>query len=218
MRRILIVEDEPAINRLLVMNLSAAGYLPAPEYDGAVACRRIQSGEPFDLALLDVMLPGMDGFSLLPPLRKRGIPAICLTARGDIESKVQGLRDGAEDYIVKPFEILELLVRIEKVLERSGAARARIRIGAVEICREERIVLRDGVPVSMTPIQFDLLSLLAINRNIALSREQLLSAVWGSSFVGESRTVDIHISQLRRKTGLPIVSVPKVGYRLEAAP
>ena len=215
MRRILVVEDDEGINRLICMNLSVAGYETVPVFDGAEALRRIGGGERFDLALLDIMLPNIDGFQLLAPLRARGIPVIYLTAKNDVESKVQGLQSGAEDYIVKPFEILELLVRIEKVLARCGAAESVLRVGGVEIHTGERSVLVRGEPVALTPILFDLLLLFARNRNIALSRERILASVWGSDFLGESRTVDIHISQLRKKTELNIVSVPKIGYRLE---
>ena len=215
MKRILVVEDDESINRLICMNLSVAGYDPAPVYDGADALRRIERGERFDLALLDIMLPGVGGLELLAPVRARGIPVIYLTAKNDVESKVQGLREGAEDYIVKPFEILELLVRIEKVLERCGGLEDVLHAGDVEIRVRERAAYRCGEPVALTPILFELLLLLARNRNIALSREKILAAVWGNSFLGESRTVDIHISQLRKKTGLTIVSVPKIGYRLE---
>ena len=216
MKRILVVEDDEAINRLICMNLSVAGYEPVPVYDGTDALCIIERGdEHFDLALLDVMLPGVDGFELLAPVRTHGIPVIYLTAKNDVESKVQGLRDGAEDYIVKPFEILELLVRIEKVLERYGDGKDVITLDDVEIHVAERVAYRSGNPVPLTPILFDLLLLFARNRNIALTRERILKAVWGDSFLGESRTVDIHISQLRKKTGLSIVSVPKIGYRLE---
>lgn len=215
MRRIFVVEDDEAINKLICMNLSVAGYETVPVFDGAEALRLIESGEHYDLALLDIMLPNIDGFQLLTPVRERGIPVIYLTARNDVESKVQGLRDGAEDYIVKPFEILELLVRIEKVLARCGVAERIIHISDVEIHTDERNVLLRGEPVALTPILYDLLLLFAKNRNIALSREKILADVWGSDFLGESRTVDIHISQLRKKTELNIVSVPKIGYRLE---
>ena len=216
MRRILVVEDDEAINKLICMNLNVAGYETVALFDGTAAKSALSSGCVFDLALLDIMLPQADGFSLLEPLRARGIPAIFLTAKNDLESKLRGLTEGAEDYIVKPFEILELLVRIEKVLSRHGAANDAIVLGEVEIHPLERVVLRCAEPVPLTPIEFDLLLLFARNRNIALSRERLLGSVWGADFLGESRTVDIHISQLRRKTGLCIVSVPKIGYRLEA--
>lgn len=215
MRRILVVEDDEAINKLICMNLNVAGYETVPVFDGAAAESALSSGRAFDLALLDIMLPQADGFSLLEPLRARGVPAIFLTAKNDLESKLRGLTEGAEDYIVKPFEILELLVRIEKVLSRYGTAGDAIALGEVEIHPLERVVLRRGDVVLLTPIEFDLLLLFARNRNIALSRERLLGSVWGADFLGESRTVDIHISQLRRKTGLRIASVPKIGYRLE---
>ncbi len=215
MRRILVVEDDEAINKLICMNLNVAGYETVPVFDGAAAKSALLSGGAFDLALLDIMLPQADGFSLLEPLRARDIPAIFLTAKNDLESKLRGLTEGAEDYIVKPFEILELLVRIEKVLSRNGASADAIALGEVEIHPLERVVLRHGNVVPLTPIEFDLLLLFARNRNIALSRERLLGSVWGADFLGESRTVDIHISQLRKKTGLSIVSVSKIGYRLE---
>ena len=215
MKQILVVEDDEAINKLICMNLSVAGYQPTPVYDGAEALALTENGAAFDLALLDIMLPGADGFQLLSPIRARGIPVIFLTAKNDLESKVQGLREGAEDYIVKPFEILELLVRMEKVLARNGAEERVILVGDVEIHTDEHSVLRGKTPVSLTPILFDLLLLFAKNRNIAMSREKILADVWGDSFLGESRTVDIHISQLRKKTGLNIVSLPKIGYRLE---
>lgn len=215
MRRILVVEDDEAINKLICMNLNVAGYETVPVFDGAAAKAALASGGAFDLALLDIMLPQTDGFSLLEPLSARGVPVIFLTAKNDLESKLRGLTEGAEDYIVKPFEILELLVRIEKVLARYGASSDAIALGEVEIHPLERVVLRCGESVPLTPIEFDLLLLFARNRNIALSRERLLGSVWGADFLGESRTVDIHISQLRRKTGLSIVSVSKIGYRLE---
>lgn len=215
LKRILVVEDDEAINKLICMNLSVAGYFPVAVYDGAEALALAQHTETFDLALLDIMLPGVDGFTLLAPLRARGIPVIYLTAKNDLESKVQGLRDGAEDYIVKPFEILELLVRIEKVLTRYGCEERVITVGNVDIHTDEHSVFRDNTPVSLSPILFDLLLLFAKKRNIAMSREKILADVWGDSFLGESRTVDIHISQLRKKTGLNIVSLPKIGYRLE---
>mgnify|MGYP001306465280 FL=1 len=215
MRRILVVEDDEAINKLICMNLNVAGYETVSVFDGAAAKAALASSGAFDLALLDIMLPQADGFSLLEPLNARGVPAIFLTAKNDLESKLRGLTEGAEDYIVKPFEILELLVRVEKVLARHGASSDAIALGEVEIHPLERVVLRCGESVPLTPIEFDLLLLFVRNRNIALSRERLLGSVWGADFLGESRTVDIHISQLRRKTGLSIVSVPKIGYRLE---
>ena len=148
-------------------------------------------------------------------MKERNIPVIFLTARGDLEAKLTGLQGGAEDYIVKPFEMLELLVRMEKVLERNGRSREQIIIGDVAIDVKERAVRLSGRPLAMTPMEFDLILLLARNKNMALTRERLLSEVWGALYDGGTRTVDVHIAKLRKKTGLNIVSVPKIGYRLE---
>ncbi len=217
MYRIFVIEDDEAISRLLCMNLSVAGYEPVPAKDGQEALRMIMNGDHFDIALLDVMLPGIDGFQLMEPLKAHGIPVIYLTAKNDLESKLTGLTSGAEDYIVKPFEIMELLVRMEKVLARHCT-------GGVLTCSdltryvEERTVLKGGRPIILKPLEFDLLLFFVRNQNIALSREKILAEVWGMDFYGESRTIDNHVSQLRKKTGLPIVSVSRVGYRLETAP
>ncbi len=216
MARILVIEDNKAISNLICMNLSVVGYEAYPLLDGLEAAAAIQSKERFDLAIVDVMLPGCDGFELLPLLSERGIPAIFLTAQNDIESKVRGLKNGAEDYIVKPFEILELLVRIEKVLERRGCLTTVISVDNIVIHIDERIVTLNGQPVYLKPQEFDLLVALAKNKNIAMSREKLLAQAWGFNFMGETRTVDVHVTQLRKKTGLAITTVPKIGYRLES--
>lgn len=215
MAKILVIEDSESISKLVCMNLSVVGYQVQPIFDGNTALRIIDSGEHFDLAIVDIMLPGIDGLELLPPLNNRNIPAIYLTAKNDIESKIQGLKGGAEDYIVKPFEALELLVRIEKVLERRGNADSSITVDNLEILINERIIKKDGQPLYLKPREFDFLILLAKNKNLALSREKILAEVWGIDFMGETRTVDVHINQIRKKTGLNITSVPKIGYRLE---
>ena len=217
MYRIFVVEDDEAISRLLCMNLSVAGYEPVPAKDGQEALRMIMNGDHFDIALLDVMLPGIDGFQLMEPLKAHGIPVIYLTAKNDLESKLTGLTSGAEDYIVKPFEIMELLVRMEKVLARHCTGGV-LTCSDLTIYVEERTVLKGGRPIILKPLEFDLLLFFVRNQNIALSREKILAEVWGMDFYGESRTIDNHVSQLRKKTGLPIVSVSRVGYRLETAP
>ena len=217
MYRIFVVEDDEAIRRLLCMNLSIAGYEPVPAKDGREAMELLQSGARFDVALLDVMLPGIDGFQLMEPLKARGVPVIYLTAKNDLESKLTGLTSGAEDYIVKPFEVMELLVRMEKVLARHCTG-GTVTVADLTICAEERTVLKGGRPIQLKPLEFDLLLFFVRNQNIALSREKILAEVWGLDFYGESRTIDIHVSSLRRKTGLSIVSVPRIGYRLETAP
>lgn len=215
MTRILVVEDNQSISNLIRMNLSVIGYDVQQSFDGSDALKKLENGEHFDLAIVDIMLPGIEGFDLLSPLNDRNIPVIFLTAKNDIESKVRGLKGGAEDYIVKPFEILELIVRIEKVLERRGHAETVLHIDSIEIFLEERTVKRDREPIYLKPREFDLLVVLTRNKNIAMSREKLLTDAWGIDYMGETRTVDVHITQLRKKTGLTITAVPKVGYRLE---
>ena len=218
MAQILVIEDNEAISSLLCMNLLAVGHTAKAVPDGGDALVIIQSGEHFDLALVDVMLPHLDGFDLLQPLMGRNIPVIYLTAKNDTESKIRGLRGGAEDYIVKPFDILELLVRIGKVLERHGAVATEITLGHVVIHVQERVVRIHDEPCYLKPREFDLLVLLAKNKNIALPRQRILIEVWGANYLGETRTVDVHITQLRKKTGLTIASVPRIGYRLEQSP
>lgn len=215
--RILVVEDDESISKVIQKNLTAAGYAVAAYYDGIEAANILAYDRDFDLALLDIMLPGMDGFELLEHMKHYHIPVIYLTAKGDLDSKVQGLRDGAEDYMVKPFEILELLVRIEKVLERSGRMKQVLEVADIEINLLERSVRRQGKEIAMKPMEFDLLVMLAKNKNIALSRERLLHGVWGVDYVGETRTVDVHIGQLRKKLNIAdhIKTISKMGYRLE---
>ena len=215
MRRILIAEDEIAINKMICMNLNITGYETIPMYDGQEVLDYLSSAGTADLAIVDVMMPKVDGFSLLAPLMQHQIPVIFLTARGDLESKIKGLTGGAEDYIVKPFEMLELLVRIEKVLSRFGKAEEVLELDGVTLDMQKRRVIRGEEILSLTPIEYDLLCSLARNKNIALSREKLLHEIWGFDFEGETRTVDVHVASLRKKTGVRIVAVPKVGYRLE---
>ncbi len=216
-RKVLIVEDEEAIARMIAMNLKVANYDTTIFQEGQEADTALREKHDYDIAILDVMLPGMDGFSLLPVMKSYGIPVIFLTAKDDIDSKIQGLKGGAEDYIVKPFEMLELLVRIDKVLERSKERSSVIYFLDIEINFDEHTVRKSGVEVPLKPIEFELLSVLAKNKNIAISREELLRMVWGIDFVGETRTVDVHISQLRKKLSLNdhIKTISKMGYRLE---
>lgn len=218
--RILVVEDDEAISRVIIKNLISTGYAATPIYDGKEAAELLERDADFDLALLDIMLPGIDGFALMEYMKHHDIPVICLTAKSDIDSKIQGLRDGAEDYIVKPFEVLELLVRIEKVLERTGKMQQVLDVADLTINLMERSVRKNGKEIPLKPMEYDLLVMLAKNKNIALSRERLLHGVWGVDYVGETRTVDVHIGQLRRKLGLEnhIKTISKIGYRLEDQP
>lgn len=215
--KILVVEDEQHINELICLNLEIAGYEAVPFYDGDAVSASLAENSSYDLAILDVMLPGKDGFELLPKLKEKEIPVIFLTAKGDVGSKVRGLRDGAEDYLVKPFEMLELLVRVEKVLGRYHSQEEVLRVRDVEIFPEQRVVKKAGVEIPFKPMEFDCLLLLVKYKNIAISREQLLNTLWGVDFEGETRTIDVHIGRIRKKLdwGNVIRTIPRIGYRLE---
>lgn len=217
--KILVVEDDSSISELICMNLEAAGYEPLPFMDGLSVehfLRESCSDMPA-LALVDVMLPGKDGFELMEDFQRAQIPVIYLTAKDDVLSKVHGLKAGAEDYIVKPFDVLELLVRMEKVLQRTGRSRKIIQIQDVTIDLAEHSVSKNGDRVALKPLEYELLVTLATSRNVAFSREELLNRIWGTNYVGETRTVDVHIGQLRKKLGFHKVirTISKTGYRLE---
>lgn len=217
--KILVIEDDNSISELICMNLEAAGYEAVPILDGLAAESYMKSGEAenISLVLLDVMLPGKDGFALMKDFQEAEIPVIYLTAKDDVISKVHGLKSGAEDYIVKPFEILELLVRMEKVLKRTGKSREIIQIRDVMISLKEHCVTKGGVKVPLKPMEYELLTTLALSKNVAFSREELLSRIWGTDYAGETRTVDVHIGQLRKKLDFydVIRTISKTGYRLE---
>ncbi len=218
MAHILIVDDEEAINDLIYMNLTMVGHTAVKAHNGDQAIKAI-SKESFDLCLLDIMLPGRDGFSLLESFKEKDIPVIFLTAKDSLTDKVKGLSLGAEDYIVKPFETLELLARIDVVLRREGKKNDVFKYKDVEVRLSEHLVFKDGKIVDLTPQEFSLLEVLINNRNLALSREKLLEVAWGYDYVGETRTVDMHIQRLRKKLGWDevIKTVYKYGYRLEVA-
>ena len=213
--RVLIVEDEVPISRLLETSLTQAGYQCTCAFDGA-GCADLLETQRFDLVLLDVMLPGADGFELLPYAREYGAPVIFITARSDVKDRVRGLKLGAEDYITKPFSIEELLARVEVVLRRGHKLASRLVSRDITVDTEARTVLRAGRPVELTAKEFDLLVLFLKNQGIALYRQTLYERVWQDPFEGDTRTVDLHVQRLRRKLGLEgrLVAVYKVGYRL----
>ena len=215
--RILIVEDDKGISDAVALNMQFVGYDYMVFDDGSKGAAYLADDHAFDLALLDIMLPGIDGFELFSYMEKYNIPVIYMTAKTDSASEIKGLRDGAEDYIVKPFDVLTLMVRIEKVLRRTGKLNTIYRVRDIEVNSETRIVMKSGAPVELQPMEFDVLLLLLKNKNLTVSREQLLSEVWGYDYIGESRAVDVKISAIRRKLDLgdAIKSIPKLGYRLE---
>ncbi len=217
MLKILIAEDEEPIANLIRMNLTRAGYKCTWAPDGTQAADKMQN-ERFDLVLLDIMLPGVNGYELLEYAKGMDLPVIFLTALGSTENKVKGLKLGADDYLPKPFEIVELLARVEAVLRRYNKTESCIQVEDVVIDPVSHSVLQNGEEVSLTLKEFDLLVLLARNRNIALYRETIYENVWGGEYMGQSRTVDLHIQRLKKKLGWEdkIVAVYKVGYRLNA--
>ena len=215
--RILIVEDDEAIADGIAINLQCSGYEQTVFHDGQEAFDALTEDHSYDLALLDVMLPGKDGFELLPKMRQYGIPVIYLTAKTDMESEIHGLKGGAEDYIGKPFEMMTLLVRIEKVLSRTGKLNGVLRFRDITVDTDNRSVRLCDRDVSLTPLEFDLFTLLLRHRNRTIPRDQLLADVWGTDFFGDTRTIDVHVAHLRKKLDLGehIKTVAKVGYRLE---
>ena len=216
MIKILIVDDEKPICDLIDMNLSAAGYMCRSVQDGMKAIDLIEK-ETFDLILLDVMLPGVNGYDIMEYIRPLKIPVIFITAKHEVKDRVKGLRLGAEDYLVKPFEVMELLARVEVVLRRFRKTDQFLTIGDVTVDLEARKVLKGGKPVVLTNKEYGLLILFMQNKNVALFKENLYEKVWGDEYIADSRTLELHVQRLRRKMGWEkqLVAVYKVGYRLE---
>ena len=215
--RILIIEDDAAIAQAVQLNLECAEYEVTAFDNGQMAWDALRENHDYDLALLDMMLPGIDGFALLPKLREYGIPVICLTAMGDPGHEVQGLRCGAEDYIAKPFDMLALMVRMEKVLSRSGKLHEIYYFRDLTLDKGNRRLTRKGEEVSLPPLEFDVLAVLMKNKNRTVSRERILNEIWGQDYFGDIRTVDVRVANLRKKLDLSdsIRTISKAGYRLE---
>lgn len=216
MAAILIVEDEPAISELVKRNLQLVGHNCTSVFDGKAAIAEIQN-HPYDLMLLDIMLPEYDGYEVFQ--KALNTPTIFLTARNSLSDRIKGFSMGADDYLIKPFEMLELLARVEAVLRRTHKNKTLFEAGDVTIDFNSRQVFCRNKPVECTPKEYDLLEVLVNNRNIALSRERLLELVWGYDYEGDTRTVDVHIQKLRKKLSWEnaIKTVYKLGYRLEAS-
>lgn len=216
MIKILIVDDEKPICDLIDMNLSAAGYSCVAVQDGLAAIDEVEKNT-FDLVLLDIMLPGANGYDVMEYIKPFKVPVIFISAKHEVKDRVKGLKLGADDYLIKPFDVTELLARVEAVLRRYNKTEKKLTIGEVEIDTEARIVMRAGNPVPLTSKEFDLLLLFAENRNVALFREKLYERVWEDEYFANSRTLDLHVQRLRKKLGWErnLVAVYKIGYRLE---
>ena len=214
MLQILVVEDEHSISNLIKVNLTRAGYACTCAYDGLTAVDLLDK-KPYDLVLLDIMLPGADGYEVMDYIAPLEIPVIFLTAKAAVADRVKGLRMGADDYLTKPFEIIELLARVESVLRRYHKTEQVLTEGDLVIDTASRSVTKRGEPVSLTKKEFDLLLLFVRNKNIALYRETIYERIWGGEYMGDSRTVDLHVQRMRKKAGLEeqIQTVYKIGYR-----
>ncbi len=217
MIQILIVEDDPNIAKTIQATIDLMGHTSSVSNNGIEAISLIKVNY-YDLILLDVMLPDLDGFEIMEQIQDLQIPTIFITAKQDVMDKVRGLRLGAEDYITKPFEVLELMARIEVVIRRMNKHCTTFTYKGIELDITKHRVTRNSEEITLTPKEFDLLTYFLQHLDIAITRERLLNEVWGYRYEGESRTVDIHIQQLRKKMGLAnsLVTIPKLGYRLES--
>ena len=214
MLHILVVEDEHSISNLIKVNLTRAGYACDCAYDGLAAVDMLDK-KPYDLVFLDIMLPGADGYEIMDYIAPLEIPVIFLTAKASVADRVKGLRMGADDYLTKPFEIIELLARVESVLRRYHKTEQVLTEGNLVIDTASRTVTKKGETISLTKKEFDLLLLFVRNKNIALYRETIYERIWGGEYMGDSRTVDLHVQRMRKKAGLEeqIQTVYRVGYR-----
>ena len=216
MIRILIVEDEKPISDVIKLSLTKAGYSCTCAYDGATAANILEE-ENFDLVLLDVMLPEVSGFELMEYIQPTGTPVIFITAKNSLDDRVKGLRMGAEDYIIKPFEVMELLARVEVVLRRYQKTEELLTVDDLTIDLRSLQVQRNGETILLTKQEWDLMLLFAQNPGAALYRETIYERVWGGEYPVGSRVVDLHIQRLRKKIGWEdkLQTVNRVGYRLE---
>jgi len=214
--RILIVEDEKAISDLIRMNLFEAGYFCDCAFDGMTAVNMLDENK-YDLILLDILLPEVDGYEVMEYVKPLEVPVIFLTAKASVDDRVKGLKLGADDYLVKPFEIIELLARVEAVLRRYNLSQSIIEIGGLTVDTKARTVKKENLEIPLTKKEYELLIFFINNKNIALFRDKIYEKIWGGDYMGDSRTVDLHVQRLRKKLGWEqlITAVYKVGYRLE---
>ena len=215
MIKILVVEDERPISDLIRLNLTKAGYSCTALYDGKSAADILED-HTFDLILLDIMLPEINGYELMEYIRPMGIPVIFITAKSSLDDRMRGLTSGAEDYLVKPFEIVELLARINIVLRRYNKTSKELIYRDIKVDVQNRTVFRNDSPVELTPKEFDLLVMFIRNVNITLYRDRLYESVWETEWMADTRTLDLHVQRLRRKLDLKdcLKSVYNTGYRL----
>lgn len=215
MIKILVVEDEKPISDLIRLNLRKEGYDCTPVYDGLDAIDMIDQ-ERFDLVLLDVMLPGADGFEVMEYIRPLEIPVIFITARSAIDDRLKGLTSGAEDYMIKPFDPKELLARVNIVLRRYDKTDKILTLGDLIVNTESNEVKKNGEVIKLTPKEFEMLVLFLRNKNITLYRDKIYETVWGGETDEETRTVDLHVQRLRKKAGLKnsLVTVYNIGYKI----
>mgnify|MGYP005752705121 FL=1 len=216
MVEILIVEDDRQIENLIKVNLKDAGYKCTCAYD-CIEAGDLVERQYFDLVLLDIMLPGISGYELFDYIREKEIPVIFLTAKAQVKDIVKGLKMGAEDYLTKPFEIIELLARVETVLRRYHKQDTVVRFQDVTVDLSSRVVKKGVKIVNLTSKEYELLLLFVRNKNVALFRDRIYESVWKEEYMGNSRTVDLHVQRLRKKLNWEdqITAVYKVGYRLE---
>lgn len=216
MINILIIEDDLPISNLIRLNLNMANYQSKAVYNGEDALSLINK-ENFDLILLDIMLPKIDGFTLFEKIKPKGIPVIFLTAKSSVTDKVYGLRAGADDYITKPFEGIELLARIDNVLRHYHKKSDLLIFDDIEIQLEEMIVKKSGKIIELTVKEFELAVYFIKNKNVVLARERLVREIWGYDYIGDSRTIDNYVQKLRKKLDWKdrVKTVFKLGYRLE---
>lgn len=217
MPNILIIEDETAISNLICSTLRSEGYHCDCAFDGAQGADRIEAVR-YDLILLDLMLPKINGYELLDYIRPMNIPVIIISAMGRVDDRIRGLRRGADDYLVKPFQVGELLARVESVLRRAGRSEKVLTLDNVSVHLDSRTVRQGDNVIDLTVKEFDLLVTLLQHKNVALTRAFLYETVWQEEYTGETRTLDSHIQRLRKKLGWEehIKTVFRIGYRLEA--
>ena len=215
MARILIVEDEKPINQLMKQNLVLQGHQVVQAFDGKEALKVLDSKADLDLVILDIMLPYISGMDLIKEIKDT--PVMFVTAKDGIQDKIKGLTSGAEDYLVKPFDMLELVARVNLILKRYKKDTTAFTLAGVDVDMVSQKVIRAGEEIILTPQEWSLLEVLIRNVNIALSRDKLLNMAWGYDFEGDARTVDVHIVKLRKKLGWEeqIKTLYKLGYRLE---